>query len=106
MVLARFLHSRFKNHSPLFPLGMNTFYHRDDKVLSFLEACFELILGSSLHMKIQIMDRKVTENLGFKFPVRKVKIFLSFCPFYFQILDKIAYLCFLTIFEYIFLQIR
>ena len=29
MVLARFLHSMFKNHSLLFPLGMNTFYRRD-----------------------------------------------------------------------------
>ena len=27
-------------------------------VLSILEACFDLILGSSLHKKIQIMGRK------------------------------------------------
>jgi hypothetical protein len=35
------------------------------KVLSLLEACFDLILGSSLHMKIQIMGGKITENLGY-----------------------------------------
>ena len=34
----------------------------EDKVLSLLEACFDLILGSSLHMKIQIMGGKITEN--------------------------------------------
>ena len=45
------------------------------KVLSLLEACFDLISGSSLHMKIQIMGGKITENLGFKSPLRKVKIF-------------------------------
>ena len=32
------------------------------KVLSLLEACFDLISGSSLHMKIQIMGGKITEN--------------------------------------------
>jgi hypothetical protein len=32
------------------------------KVLYFLEACFDLISGSSLHMKIQIMGGKITEN--------------------------------------------
>ena len=36
------------------------------KVLFLLEACFDLISGSSLHMKIQIMGGKITENLGFK----------------------------------------
>jgi hypothetical protein len=34
------------------------------KVLSLLEACFDLILGSSLSMKIQIMGGKITENLS------------------------------------------
>ena len=33
------------------------------KVLSLLEAYFDLISGSSLHIKIQIMGRKSTENL-------------------------------------------
>ena len=44
-----------------------------EKVKSYLfymfyivEAYFNLISGSSLHMKIQIMGRKMTENLGFK----------------------------------------
>ena len=44
------------------------------KVLSLLEACFDLISGSSLSMKIQIMGGEITENLGFKSPLRKVKI--------------------------------
>ena len=60
------------------------------KVLSFLEACFDLILGSSLSMKIQIMGRKYTENLGFKSPLQKVNFF----SFHFQILhtkDDIFY---------------
>ena len=48
------------------------------KVLSLLEACFDLIMGSSLSMKIQIMGRKVTENLGFKSSLWKVNFFLSF----------------------------
>ena len=56
------------------------------KVLSLLEACFDLISGSSLHMKIQIMGGKITENLGCKSLLWKVKIFLSF--FHFQILYK------------------
>ena len=47
------------------------------KVLSLLEACFDLISGSSLSMKIQIMGGKITENLGFKSPLWKVKIFCS-----------------------------
>ena len=54
------------------------FLHNLCKVLSFLEACFDLISGSSLCMKIQIMSGKITENLGFKF----------FVAFYFQILHK------------------
>ena len=44
------------------------------KVLSLLEACFDLISGSSLSMKIQIMGGKITENLGFKSPLWKVNI--------------------------------
>ena len=34
-----------------------------NKVLSFLEACIEVISGSSLFIKIQIMGGKITENL-------------------------------------------
>ena len=40
------------------------------KVLSFSEACFDLISSSSLYLKIQIMGRKITEN-----PPQKVNIF-------------------------------
>ena len=43
-----------------------------NKVLSLLEACFDLISGSPLSMNIQIMSRKITENLGFKSLLRKV----------------------------------
>ena len=35
------------------------------KVLSLLEACFDLILGSSLSMRIQITGWKITGNRGF-----------------------------------------
>ena len=41
-------------------------YNGQGKVLSLLEACFDLISSPSLSMKIQIMGRKITENLGFK----------------------------------------
>ena len=51
------------------------------KVLSLLEACFDWISVSSLHMKIQIMGGKITENLEFKSPIRKV---IFFCPFFFS----------------------
>ena len=48
------------------------------KLLSLLEACFGLISSPSLSMKIQIMGGKITENLGFKSPLWKVKTFLFF----------------------------
>ena len=48
------------------------------KVLSLLEACFDLISSPSPSMKIQIMGRKIPENLGFKSSLRKLKIVLSF----------------------------
>jgi len=76
------------------------------KVLSLLEACFDLISGSSRHIKIQIMNRKITENLGFKSPLRKVKEFLSFFLFNFKFSIKHCISLFLTIFEYLVLQIR
>ena len=53
------------------------------KVVFFLEACFDLISSSSLSMKIQIMGGKITENLGFESPLRKVKKFVSFFIFKF-----------------------
>ena len=45
------------------------------KVLSLLEACFDLISGSSLSKKILIMGSKITENPGFKSPLQKVNFF-------------------------------
>ena len=39
------------------------------KVLSLLEALFDLISSPSHTMKIQIMGGKITENLGFKMPI-------------------------------------
>ena len=42
------------------------------KVLSLLEACFDLFLSPSLSMKIQILGGKIIENLGFESPRRKV----------------------------------
>ena len=44
-----------------------------NKSLSLLQAFFDLISVSSLSMKIQIIGRKITENLGFKSLLRKVK---------------------------------
>ena len=76
------------------------------KVLSLLEAYIDLILDSSLHMKIQIMGGKITENLRFKSPLRKVKIGLSFFLFIFKFSIKNCISLFLTIFEYLVLQIR
>ena len=55
-----------------------------DKVLSPLEASSDLILGSSLSMKIQIMGDKITENLGFKSPLRNVNFFLFLFLFIFK----------------------
>ena len=60
----------------------------NDKVLSLLEACFDLISGSSPYLKIQIMGGKITENEGFKSPLRKIKKILAFFSFHFQILHK------------------
>ena len=48
------------------------------KVVSLLEACFDLISSPSPSMKIQIMGGKITENLRFKSPLRKVKNFFFF----------------------------
>ena len=55
-----------------------------DKVLSLLEACFDLISSPSLFMKIQINGRKINENLGFKSPLWTVNKF----SVHFQILHK------------------
>ena len=51
------------------------------KVLFLLEACFDLILGYLLSMKIQIMGGKITENLGFKSPLGRSRFFCSFFSF-------------------------
>ena len=62
------------------------------KVLSLLEACFGLISGSSLHIKIQIMGGIITENLRFKSPLRMVNIFCSFLFFLFKFSIRNTYL--------------
>ena len=71
---------KYPQNCPLEKLKLKRFpiQHYQNKVLSLLEACFDLILGSSLHVKIQIMCGKITENLGFKSLLRKVKFFLFF----------------------------
>ena len=51
-------------------------------------------LGSSLHMKIQIRDGKITENLGFKCPLRNLKIFCSFLFSFSNPPWKTVYICF------------
>jgi hypothetical protein len=66
----------------------------DVKVLSLLGACFDLISGSSLSMKIQIMGGKITENLGFKSPLLKVNKFLFFFLFIFKFFTLSGYLLF------------
>ena len=48
------------------------------KVLSLLEACFDLISSPSPSMKIQIMGGKITENLGFK-SFMSIKFAWSMC---------------------------
>ena len=45
--------------------------------LSLLEACFDLISGSSLSMKIEIMGGKITENLGFKSLLQMIRSILG-----------------------------
>ena len=50
----------------------------ESKVLSLLEACFDLISSPSPSMKIQIMGRKITENLGFESSLWKVNLFVLF----------------------------
>ena len=74
-------------------------YFLISKVLSFLEVCFDLILSPSLSMKIQIMGGKITENLGFKSLLRKVKNILSLFSFHFQILHTKLGILILTIFD-------
>ena len=54
------------------------------KVASLSVACFDLILSPSPSMKIQIMGRKITENLGFESQLQKVKKNLSFALFVFK----------------------
>ena len=70
------------------------------KVLSLLEAFFDLILSPSPSMKIQIMGGKITENMGFKSLLQKVK--KKICPFsfHFQILHEKLHIFVLAIFDY------
>ena len=57
-------------------------------------------------MKIQIMGGKITENLGFKSPLRKVKKFLSFFLFIFKFFTQNWVSLILTIFWYLVLLFR
>ena len=69
MVCARSSDARFYTMAKFRPKNMSHFCQINQqkncffKVLSLLEACFDLILGSSLHMKIQIMSGNITKNL-------------------------------------------
>ena len=56
------------------------------KVLSLLEACFDLISGSSLSIKIQIMGGKIIENGGSNLCSRRsfFLFFLSIFKFFTQ----------------------
>ena len=77
------------------------------KVLSLLEACFDLISVITLpSMKIRIMGGKITENLGFESPLRKVKRFFVLFLFIFKFFIKNCISLCLTIFWYLVLQIR
>jgi hypothetical protein len=67
--------SKFQNTASLL-IKIQIMINFNFKVLSLLGACFDLISSPSLSMKIQIMGGKITENLGFKTPLRKVKMFL------------------------------
>ena len=62
------------------------FFRNLAKVVSLLEACFDLIWSPSPSLNTQIMSGKITENLGFEFPLQQVKN----CSFsvHFQILHK------------------
>ena len=62
-----------------------TFWGKDDclnKVLSLLEARFDLILGSSLSMKIQFMGGKNCRKSEVQIPATECQIF--FCSFFFS----------------------
>jgi hypothetical protein len=75
------------------------------KVLSLLEPCFHLISSSSPSMKIQIMGGKITENQWFQSPHGRSICFVLFL-FIFNFSIKNCISLFLTIFEYLVLQIR
>ena len=73
-----------RSHTAILHIGHRTFkgFVIDDvysnieitsKVLYLIDAYCDLITGSSLSMKIQIMGGKITENLVFKSPLRRSK---------------------------------
>jgi hypothetical protein len=64
-----------------------------------------IIIGNTSHENSN-HGRKITENLGFKSLLRKIKFFLSFFIFIFKFSIKNRISLFLTIFEYLVLQIR
>ena len=69
---------KFSETRPFLQHGSDT-----GKVLSFLEACFDLISSSSLSMKIQILGGKITENQGFKSPPPEGQKKIILFSFYF-----------------------
>ena len=68
--------------------------------------CLDLITSPSPSMKIQIVCGKITDNLGFKSPLRKVKNFLSFFLFIFKIFTQGWVSLILTIFWHLVLLSR
>ena len=77
MGFARLFNSPLKPLADLDPVVVTFWYRAPElllgKVLSLLEACFDLISSPSPSMKIQIMGGKITENHGLKSPLWKVK---------------------------------
>ena len=79
---------------------------RSSKVCKVL-SLFDLISSPSPSMKIQIMGGKITENLGFESLLWKVKnYFVLFLIIFKFSVKKNCISLFLTIFEYLVLQIR
>ena len=90
-------------------LNLLTVYHSigNHKVLSLLcRSLFWFDLVTLPSVKIQIMGGKITENLGFESPLRKVKNSFVIFLFIFKFSIKNCISLFLTIFEYLVLQIK
>ena len=82
-----------KYHSYFLPFKTKTF----ERVTLFLKSYlfYKLVLIWSHHPHLQIMGRKITENLGFRSPFRNVKFcFVLFLFIFTYLIKKTAYLCF------------